>query len=140
MSSDKKKFQLSASQRLKKPSQFQNVYQSKQWGGSKYFTFNVLADDQAILDNSQKQAVLGVTVSKKVSKRAVDRNRIKRQIREFFRHQQSELHNANIIITAKPHCIKADDKARQESLAELWTKVLKWQRWHQRQLDKQQVS
>ena len=138
MSVDKTKFKLSASQRLKKPSQFQSVYQSKQWGGSKYFTFNVLANDQAILKNSQRPAVLGVTVSKKVSKRAVDRNRIKRQIREFFRHQQNDLHNADIVITAKPHCIKANDEDRQASLIELWTKVLKWQRWHQRQLAKKQ--
>ena len=138
MSVDKTKFKLSASQRLKKPSQFQSVYQSKQWGGSKYFTFNVLANDQAILENSQRPAVLGVTVSKKVSKRAVDRNRIKRQIREFFRHQQNDLYNADIVITAKPHCIKANDDDRQASLIELWTKVLKRQRWHQRQLAKKQ--
>ena len=125
---------------MKKPSQFQAVYQSKQWGGSKYFTFNVLADDKSILDNDQNQAVLGVTVSKKVSKRAVDRNRIKRQIREFFRYQQNQLHNADIVITAKPHCIKADDKSRHDSLIELWAKVLKWQRWHKRQLEKKSTN
>jgi len=140
LSADKKKFQFSANQRLKKPSQFQTVYQSKQWGASKYFTFNVLANDVAIKANGQLPAVLGVTVSKKVSKRAVDRNRIKRQIREFFRKRQDQLQNASIVITAKPHCIKADDKSRQESLLELWDKVLKWQRWHQRQLTKQKAT
>lgn len=140
MSSDKIKIKLSAHQRLKKPSQFQSVYQSKQWGGSKYFVFNVLANDKAITENKSLPSVLGVTVSKKVSKRAVDRNRIKRQIREFFRHHQHELNNANIIITAKPHCIKANDKARSESLLEMWEKVLKWQRWHKRQLAKKQET
>jgi len=105
LSADKKQYSLPASQRLKKPAQFQSVYQSKQWGGSRFFTFNVLAKDKNC-DSKHNNAVLGVTVSKKVSKRAVDRNKIKRQIRE------------------------------QDSLLELWTKVLKWQKWHQRQLDK----
>ena len=135
MSADKKQNSLPASQRLKKPAQFQSVYQSKQWGGSRFFTFNVLARDK----NTQVEhlkSVLGVTVSKKVSKRAVDRNRIKRQVREFFRHRKNELVNADVIITAKPNSLKASDQDRHDSLLELWTKVLKWQRWHQRQLEK----
>jgi len=78
-------------------------------------------------------SVLGVTVSKKVSRRAVDRNRIKRQIREFFRHHQTELRNAKLVITAKPSCLNVSDHTRKQSLAEMWVKVLKWQRWHARQ-------
>lgn len=135
MSAGKKQNSLPASQRLKKPAQFQSVYQSKQWGGSRFFTFNVLARDKNT-DSEHTSAVLGVTVSKKVSKRAVDRNRIKRQTREFFRHRKSELTNADLIITAKPNCLKASDQDRHESLLELWVKVLKWQRWHQRQIEK----
>ena len=134
LSSDKQNYSLPAFQRLKKPAQFQSVYQSKQWGGSKFFTFNVLAK-QETTDSACSNAVLGVTVSKKVSKRAVDRNRIKRQVREFFRHNKSELQNADLVITAKPSCIKASDHERYESLTELWTKVLKWQRWHKRQIE-----
>jgi len=132
-------YQLPASQRLKKPAQFQSVYKSKQWGGSKHFTFNVLGEpstDQL----TQKPSVLGVTVSKKVSKRAVDRNRIKRQIREFYRHNQAELNDADIVITAKPSCMRAADDEREQSLQELWGKIIKWQRWHKRQLAKQETQ
>jgi len=118
-------FTLPQNKRLKTPAQFQQVYKSKQWGGSKHYTFNVLACDDSDL--------LGVTVSKKVSKLAVDRNRIKRQIKEFYRHHQAELSNAKLVITAKPSCRKANDSERLKSLEELWVKVLKWQRWHQRQ-------
>lgn len=121
---------LSSEQRLKKPKQFQSVYNSKQWGGSKFFTFNVLAKDQP---DDAKHSVIGVTVSKKVSKLAVDRNRIKRQIREYYRLHQYELNHAHLVITAKPSCKKASDSERLESLDELWGKILKWQRWHQRQ-------
>lgn len=118
---------LSAQQRLKKPAQFQTVYKSKQWGGSRHFTFNVLAQDEI-----NQHGVLGATVSKKVSKLAVDRNRIKRQIREFYRLRQHDINNADLVITAKPSCNNASDAERYASLDELWTKVLKWQRWHQR--------
>lgn len=123
---------LTKAQRLKTPAQFQDVYKSKQWGHSRLYSFNVLP-----MEASGQAAVLGVTVSKKVSKAAVDRNRIKRQIKEFYRHSQSDLNDAHLIITAKPACLKASDAERLESLSELWGKVMGWQRWHRRQLQKQ---
>jgi len=121
-------FRLEKHQRLKKPAEYQHVYRSKQWGGSKHFTFNVLANDA---DDKNK---LGVTVSKKVSKRAVDRNRLKRVMREFFRAHQTELNGANLVLTAKPSSNSANKEELQLSLNDLWTKVLKWQRWHRRTL------
>lgn len=127
-------FTLPPEQRLKKPAQFQAVYSSRQWGGSRHFTFNILG----VTNTENADTVLGVTVSKKVSKRAVDRNRIKRQIREFFRHNQAQLNDAELIITAKSSCNKASDRDRAESLDELWNKILKWQRWQKRQIEKQQ--
>ncbi len=121
-------FRLQKYQRLKKPAEYQHIYRSKQWGGSKHFTFNVLAND---LDDKNK---LGVTVSKKVSKRAVDRNHLKRVIREFYRVHQRELNGANLVITAKPSSNSANKEELQRSLKDLWTKVLKWQRWNSRTL------
>jgi len=131
--------QLPASQRLKKPAQFQSVYKSKQWGGSKHFTFNALGKS-SLSDVNQTAPVIGVTVSKKVSKKAVDRNRIKREIREFFRHHQTDLNDADVVITAKPSCNKVSAQERNESLNELWIKVVKWHAWHHRQLLKKDAS
>jgi ribonuclease P protein component len=122
-----RQFGLSSAQRLKTPSDFQLVYGSKQWGGSKYFTFNVLANDVDVYNT------LGVTVSKKVSKRAVDRNHLKRVMREFYRLRQAELHGVNLVLTAKPASKLANSSERLKSLEELWVKVLKWQRWHKRE-------
>lgn len=127
-----KPFCLTKPQRLKTPADFQRVYSSKQWGGSKHFTFNVLANDV------DQQNTLGVTVSKKVSKRAVDRNHLKRIMREFFRLRQSQLKGVNLVLTAKPSSKRAAKVERLESLDELWAKVLKWQRWHSRELIKNQ--
>ncbi len=122
-----KRFGLTQAKRLKTPLDFKNVYASKQWGGSKHFTFNVLANE------SSENNVLGVTVSKKVSKRAVDRNHLKRVMREFYRLRQSELNGASLVLTAKPSSRNANSQEHLESLQELWSKLLKWQRWHQAQ-------
>lgn len=133
---------LSRQQRLKTPADYQRVYTSKQWGGSKHYTFNVNAADGLTCPKNNIQAasykvVLGVTVSKKVSNKAVDRNRIKRQIKEFYRLHQHQLDDAlckiELVITAKPSCLGASDQQRHQSLEDLWLKVLKWHRWYQKQ-------
>lgn len=126
-------FKLNKTQRLRSPSDYRRVYQSKQWGGSTHHTFNVIAGENP---NSQAVTVanaLGVTVSKKVSKLAVQRNRIKRQTKEFYRLHQHQLQpSVELVITAKPSCSGADNQQRIESLELLWQKILKWQRWYQK--------
>ncbi len=117
---------LSRDKRLRASKEFSQVYQSKQWGGSQHFTFNVLAHSP----DDKLTSRLGVTVSKKVAKQAVIRNRIKRQIKEFYRHRSERLLDADLVISAKPSSAKVSDKERLESLEQLWSKILKWQRWH----------
>ena len=68
---------------------------------------------------------LGITVSKKVSKRAIDRNRIKRQIREWFRKNKLSCSHLDLIITAKPAVNKKTNQEMQYSLNDLWQKVQK---------------
>lgn len=126
--SDKAKRTLKKDNRLANPDDFHWVYQSKQWGGSDLFTYNVRANQESELLLSGSR--LGVTVAKKVSKRAVDRNRLKRQMREFYRHRQEQLINVSLVITAKPASLKASDSEREQSLQDLWAKLLKWQRWY----------
>ncbi|MCL4163064.1 UNVERIFIED_CONTAM: hypothetical protein GTU68_032395, partial [Idotea baltica] len=116
---------LSRFQRIRTPREFKQVYQSKQWGGSDHYSFNVLAHT----DNGDPIPRVGITVSKKVAKQAVARNRIKRQIKEFYRHHKQSLLAIDLVITAKPSCAKASDIERQQSLEHLWEKILKWQRW-----------
>jgi len=116
---------------LLKPADFHWVYQSKQWGASVLFAYNVRSNQES--DTPLAVSRLGATVAKKVSKKAVDRNQLKRQIREFYRHHQHQLINASLVITAKPASLKASNVERQQSLEELWAKVLKWQRWYNKQ-------
>lgn len=135
-------FKLSKTQRLRSPKDYRRVYQSKQWGGSTHHTFNVLAEDNQSSPVLTVANALGVTVSKKVSKLAVQRNRIKRQTKEFYRLHQHQLQPfVELVITAKPSCARADNKQRTESLELLWQKILKWQRWYQKtQLKESQLN
>lgn len=51
---------------------------------------------------------LGITVTKKVHKRAVRRNRIKRLVREWFRTTLAgELNGLDIIVVARPSAVGA---------------------------------
>jgi len=76
-----------------------------------------------ILPNNQMQSRLGITVSKKVSKRAVDRNCIKRQVREFFRLNQKSLPGYDVVVIANTSAAKTDNKTIQQALKNVWQKA-----------------
>jgi len=121
---------LSKTQRLRSPEDFRQVYQSKQFGVSTHHSFNVLSGGgSSRIKQPEAVSRIGITVSKKVSKKAVVRNLLKRQIKEFFRAHQNQLRAADLVITARPSCANASRAEREQSLQQLWGKVLKWQRW-----------
>lgn len=68
---------------------------------------------------------IGVTVSKKRARRAVDRNRIKRQIRETFRLRQHKIPAFDIVIIAKQGIVEQDNAALRDTLNYLWRKLAK---------------
>jgi len=70
--------------------------------------------------NSLGHARLGITVSRRVSRRAVDRNRIKRCIRESFRHTQASLDGLDLVVIAQPNAGAADASALRASLNRHW--------------------
>lgn len=53
-------------------------------------------------------ARLGLAVSRKVDRRAVGRNRIKRVLRETFRHLQPQLTPGSYVVVARPAAAAAD--------------------------------
>jgi len=122
-------FRLSKAQRLRTPNDFQRVYQGKQWGHGEHHSYNVLFEQ----NRAAVVPALGVTVSKKISKLAVTRNQIKRQVKEFYRLRQHQLEfNVELVVTAKPSCSRASVQQRQQSLETLWEKLLKWQAWYKK--------
>ena len=68
------------------------------------------------------EARLGMAVSRKAVPRAVDRNRIKRLVRESFRHT-SELPNMDIVVIARPAARGADSSTLRTSLERHWQRL-----------------
>ena len=62
---------------------------------------------------------LGVTVSKRVDKLAVGRNRIRRQIKECFRLQRASLPVADYVFLAKAEAARADNATLRGELLSL---------------------
>lgn len=68
---------------------------------------------------------MGMTVSRRISKRAVQRNRIRRQIRESFRLWRLRIEPFDYVVRALPGAQLADNPALRHALDELWTRFQK---------------
>lgn len=71
-------------------------------------------------DNDSDIARLGLAISKKHCKKAVDRNRIKRIIRESFRHHGSTLAGLDVVVLNQPATAAAPNPALFASLEQHW--------------------
>ena len=74
-------------------------------------------------NNGRQLGRLGVTVSRRVSPKAVERNRIKRAIRESFRHQKEILMGLDIVTIARGATKKLEAKQLFISLGRHWRTV-----------------
>lgn len=68
-------------------------------------------------------ARIGLTISKRVSKSAVERNRLRRQMRETFRRLRPNLPPADYVLTAKPEAAKADNAQLRAELLSLFERA-----------------
>lgn len=114
---------FSKSQRLLKPSEFKHVFEKRQSAHNAHFGIYAVK-------NTVGHARVGLVVSKKVSKKAVIRNRIKRQVRESFRLQQNAFGAIDFVVVAKaPLAAIAFESLAVETLAAhlqpLWFKATK---------------
>lgn len=88
-------FRFSYKNRIKKRSEFIRVQES----GKKFHTPHFIIFILPSLDDYSK---FGITVSKKVDKRATIRNKLKRRLREFFRLNKNKLScNIKLVVIAK---------------------------------------
>ena len=71
---------------------------------------------------SSQHSRLGLVISKKVDKRAVQRNRIKRIARESFRNTIFE-HNCDYVVLARPKITQLKNKEIFDSLDSLWNQA-----------------
>lgn len=74
--------------------------------------------------NASLLARLGLAVSRKAAPRAVDRNRIRRHVRESFRHHQQDLAGIDLVVMAQAEARRADAGALRAALSGHWRRVV----------------
>ena len=79
--------------------------------------------------NGMEKPRLGMTIPKRLVKKAVGRNAIKRRIRESFRHNQQSLNGIDIVVMANSGISKLSNQQVSDLINPLWDKVakLKWE-------------
>lgn len=70
-------------------------------------------------DNKQKQARLGLVISKKMVHKSHDRNRIKRVLRESFR-LNTKIPAIDVVVLARSGAAKADPVGIKANMDKLW--------------------
>jgi ribonuclease P protein component len=63
---------------------------------------------------------LGITISRKVAARAIDRNRFKREIRESFRKARETLSGVDLVVFALDRKPSAPSGSLSAQLDEIW--------------------
>jgi len=106
-------FYFSRDLKLLSSEHYQNVFTGSQRFGNKSLT--VLAKK-----NNLSHPRLGLAISKKCAKHAVDRNRIKRIFRESFRLHQHKLPSVDIIAMCKPSVLLLDKKEMHAQIETQW--------------------
>lgn len=85
--------------RVRAKAEFDRVFASGKRTAEPLLALHFLADDTP--------ARLGLAVSRKVDPRAVGRNRIKRVLRDAFRHLRPRLADGSYVVVARPAAAKA---------------------------------
>lgn len=76
------------------------------------------------LANDRGNPRLGLVISRKAAGAAVARNRIKRLVRESFRHTQTQLGGFDIVVIGRSGVALQANRAVAESLDKLWRKLI----------------
>ena len=72
--------------------------------------------------NGKRYARLGLAISRKHCRLASGRNRLKRLVRESFRHHHAQLAGLDLVVLGQPGAAKADNKTIFCSLERHWQK------------------
>lgn len=106
-------YHFSSDKKLLTADHYKNVFAKAQRFGNHSFTV-------LIRQNKLEHPRLGMAISKKSAKRAVDRNRIKRIFRESFRLNQHNLPSVDIIAMSKSNAIKLSNSEMRKQIDTQW--------------------
>jgi len=111
---------LDRSARLRRPAQFKRVF--AQPLASRDAFFRVLARP-----SGRAEARLGLAVSRRVSPKAVDRNRLKRLVRESFRRHRRALASrggVDLVVLPAPAAVTTSNADLFASLERHWRRLI----------------
>ncbi|OOG57877.1 ribonuclease P protein component [Rhodanobacter sp. C03] len=103
--------------RLRRPGDFAALRTSSGRAGGRCFHLRYR-------NNELGHARLGLAISKRVSKRAVERNRIKRLLRESFRRIRHQLPAIDLMVMAREQAAGVPGPQLLAELDGLWKKLL----------------
>jgi len=109
-------YEFNRESRLLTPGQFQSVFSNPTRYGSSHITI-------LVIPNSQNNR-LGLAIAKKRIKLAVQRNRIKRLIRNSFRLNQHKLPNIDMVVMVKSGTDKLENNDINKQLEKIWRKII----------------
>ena len=107
---------LPAQRRLRRKSDFEAAYARGRRFGNGFFAVTAKPNDTGA-------PRLGLAVSVKNAGNSVERNRIRRTIRESFRLHQHELPPVDLVVSASARARDAAGEELRANLALLWKKV-----------------
>ncbi|MBD8526361.1 ribonuclease P protein component [Pseudomarimonas arenosa] len=102
--------------RLLAAAEFKQVFNARQRIGGRLFVLHWHA-------SGAETARLGLAISRKVDRRAVARNRLKRLIRDSFRLHRHELPALDLVLLARADAPDASNEALRKELTWLWRKL-----------------
>jgi ribonuclease P protein component len=102
--------------RLDKAGEFTRVFQNGRRSTDKFF--KVIA-----VQGNSKNPRLGMVVAKRHLSNAVNRNRVKRIIRESFRTHQDQLKGLDVVVMAREDCANQSNPELFVSLRKHWSRI-----------------
>jgi len=107
---------LPAQRRLRRKPDFEAVYARGRRMGNGFFGVTARVNDEG-------RPRLGLAVASKMAGGSVERNRIRRVVRESFRLHQHELPAVDIVVSARARARGAANRELRTQIEELWRKV-----------------
>lgn len=108
---------FSRSLRLLSSSEFKNVFANTCFKASSRHLLLLACP------NTQGHARIGFVLAKKQLKRAVDRNRVKRIVRESFRYIHCDLDNLDVVVLARTNLHRLDNQQLRQLIDGMWLKL-----------------
>ena len=109
--------------RLRRHGDFQRVYKTgrKQYGRQMSYFYRLRTEEDAPMPETPR---IGLTVGKVISKKAVERNRIKRRMREAVRHNLGLLHApVDVVLHPKRDVIDLEFAQLEREVAQVFQRI-----------------